>query len=332
MELRHLRYFVAVAEERHFGRAAERLHMAQPPLSQQIKQLEEQLGVRLLERTTRRVDLTDAGRELLTRGTRLLADLEALEQDVREIGHGSAGTLRVGFVGSSTYRLMPAIVHRMSAEYPAVRVQISGELLTPQAEQGIMEGRLDAAVLRPPVSSDTIALQPLTSNTLMLAVPRSHRLAESEGPVALGDLASEAIVSYSQDAVVSTTLQEAARRVGFRPHVVQRAQETSTLVALVAAGLGVALLPEETRSLASPDSIRFLPLTDVPPVGLALAWSRTSPSPLLETFRTVARAAAVEMAAQEATTTDPRLPEATAPSSGTPDPAAEAAAPEDPTP
>ena len=308
MELRHLRYFVAVAEERHFGRAAARLHMAQPPLSQQIRQLEERLGVTLLERTTRRVDLTDAGRELLTRGTRLLADLDALEHDVREIGQGAAGTLRVGFVGSSTYRLMPEIVRRMTAAFPAVRLQITGELLTPHAEQALQEGRLDVAVLRPPVKSEDIALQPLATNTLVLAVPRSHRLASRQGPVPLGDLAGEPVVSYSQDAVVTTALQEAARQVGFRPNVVQRAQETSTLVALVAAGLGVALVPEETRDLTASDAICFLPLEGVPPVGLALAWSRNTRSPLLESFRTVAQEAAADSGAPAAPSGAPAAP------------------------
>ena len=110
MDTRHLRYFIAVAEERHFGRAAQRLHMAQPPLSQQIRQLEEQLGTQLFERTTRRVELTPAGELLLDRGRRILRDLEELESDVAEVGAGAAGVIRIGLSGSATYRLLPTQV------------------------------------------------------------------------------------------------------------------------------------------------------------------------------------------------------------------------------
>ena len=122
MDLRQMRYFVAVAEERHFGRAADRLHMAQPPLSQQIKQLETALGTQLLERTTRKVDLTDAGRLMLERARQILADVESLEKDVREVGAGAAGVLRVGFVGSATYRVMPIVVQLARLELPGVRL------------------------------------------------------------------------------------------------------------------------------------------------------------------------------------------------------------------
>ncbi len=114
VELRHLRYFVAVAEEKHFGRAADRLHMAQPPLSSQIKQLEAELGTLLLERTTRKVDLTEAGALLLERARQILADVEATTTDVAEVGRGAAGVVRLGFSGTATYRLMPEIVRLAS--------------------------------------------------------------------------------------------------------------------------------------------------------------------------------------------------------------------------
>ena len=110
VELRHLRYFLAVAEEKHFGRAADRLHMAQPPLSSQIKQLEAELETLLLERTTRKVELTEAGALLMERARQILAEVEATKHDVAEVGRGAAGILRVGFAGTATYRLMPEIV------------------------------------------------------------------------------------------------------------------------------------------------------------------------------------------------------------------------------
>ena len=121
VELRHLRYFLAVAEEKHFGRAADRLHMAQPPLSNQIKQLEAELGTVLFERTTRRVDLTEAGALLMERARQILADVEATEIDVAEVGRGAAGVLRLGVSGTATYRLMPEVV-RVARERLAQRI------------------------------------------------------------------------------------------------------------------------------------------------------------------------------------------------------------------
>src|SRR5690625_957402 len=135
VELRHLRYFLAVAEEKHFGRAADRLHMAQPPLSNQIKQLEAELGTVLLERTTRRVDLTEAGALLLERARQILADVEATKTDVAEVGRGAAGVLRVGFSGTATYRLMPEIVRIALERLTLVRWLYSGEKVIAHCEE-----------------------------------------------------------------------------------------------------------------------------------------------------------------------------------------------------
>lgn len=170
VELRHLRYFLAVAEEKHFGRAADRLHMAQPPLSSQIKQLEAELGTVLLERTTRRVDLTEAGALLMERARQILADVEAAKFDVAEVGRGAAGVLRLGFAGTATYRLMPEIVRTARERLPLVRLQISGEMLTPQMEEALLENRLDIAVLRPPVRSAEIELENIQASDLVLSL------------------------------------------------------------------------------------------------------------------------------------------------------------------
>lgn len=289
MEIRHLRSFVAVAEERHFGRAAERLHIAQPPLSQQIKQLEAALGVRLLERTTRRVDVTDAGRVMLDRARQILADLAALEHDVREVGNGAAGILRVGFVGSATYRLMPTIVSAAREELPGVRLQITGEMLTPQLEAALLENRLDVAVLRPPVRASELALTPVETDRLLLAIPGDHPLARDSGPLALADLGGEAFVSYPQESALTSIVQEAARQVGFRPRIVQRAGETSTLMAFVAAGMGVAVVPEGVRGHATASAVAFRALPDMPVVELAAAHKGEKPSPLVRAFVDLAR-------------------------------------------
>ncbi|MBM6622317.1 LysR family transcriptional regulator [Micrococcaceae bacterium RIT802] len=282
METRHLRYFVAVAEERHFGRAAARLHMAQPPLSQQIKQLEEQLGTALLTRTTRRVDLTPAGEMFLGRARNLLAELEQLAQDVRTVGEGASGVLRVGFTGTATYRLMPGIVAAARRDMPGLQLNVQGEMLTPEMEEALVEGRLDVAVLRPPVRSTAIELTFLEQDRLSVALPENHRLAGRE-ELELSDLTDEPFVCYPPTSAVNLIVQEACRRAGFMPRVVQVARETSTLLTFVDAGLGVALLPTTAR-LPSSQRVTFRPLHDAPAVDLALAWKTGNDAPLVHNF------------------------------------------------
>jgi DNA-binding transcriptional LysR family regulator len=149
MELRHLRYFRAVAEERHFGRAATRLHMAQPPLSQQIKQLEDELGVRLLRRTTRRVDLTPAGEAYLVRVRSILDAVDAAGDEAQRIGSGLEGRLVVGCVGSATYSLLPALARALREQLPGVDFGFRGEMLSPDQVAALRDGSIDLGLLRP---------------------------------------------------------------------------------------------------------------------------------------------------------------------------------------
>lgn len=294
VELRHLRYFLAVAEEKHFGRAADRLHMAQPPLSSQIKQLEAELGTVLLERTTRKVELTDAGALLMKRARQILAEVEATKTDVAEIGRGAAGVLRVGFSGTATYRLMPEIVRIARERFPLVRLQISGEMLTPQMEEGLLENRLDAAILRPPVQSTELSLEEIQHSRLVVALNRQHPLADNTEPLDISELANENIVGYPRGSSVSSVVSELTRQAGFRPRIVQEATETSTLIALVGAGLGVAFVPG-SHSLPLNSSIVIRPLTDTVTVGLSTAWRTGNDSPLLASFLTLAREAAEDL-------------------------------------
>lgn len=282
MELRQLRYFVAVAEERHFGRAAVRLHMAQPPLSQQIKQLEEQLNTRLLERTTRRVDLTPAGELLLERARSLLAEVDQLAHDVELVGQGASGVVRIGVVGSATYRLLPRIVENARRRMPGLKLHVTGEMLTPDLERALEDNRVDVAVLRPPVHSTAIETRLLEQDELVVALPEEHELA-SRGTLRLEDLRDEPFVGYPRGSAVSGITLEATGRRGFRPRVVQEAGETSTLLSFVAAGLGVALVPTTRRNFAL-RGIVFRPLRDAPAVDLAIAWRRGNDSALITNF------------------------------------------------
>ncbi|MBO1267998.1 LysR substrate-binding domain-containing protein [Arthrobacter cavernae] len=285
METRHLKYFIAVAEERHFGRAAQRLHMAQPPLSQQIRQLEDQLGTPLLLRTTRKVELTPAGQLLLDRGRRLIEELEVLESDITQVGAGATGIIRAGFTGTATYRLMPLVVQAARRQLPGLRITVQGEMLTPQMETALEEGRLDVAVLRPPVRSSEVELKLLEQDELVAALPADSELAE-KGTLDIRELAKQDFIGYPTHSAVNTIFVDACRRAGFQPRIVQEAKETSTLLSLVAAGMGIALVPMTSRMFTF-QGVAFRQLRNPPPVDLAVAWNRNNRTPLIDNFLTL---------------------------------------------
>ena len=285
METRQLRYFISVAEERHFGRAAERLMMAQPPLSQQIKALEKELGVVLLNRTTRKVELTEAGQLLLERGQSVLNELETLVQDVKRVADGAQGVLRVGFAGAATYRHMPWMVEETRRHFPRMRLDIQGEMLTPQMEQGLLDRRLDVAVLRPPVNSQDIETMLIEEEELVVALPENSPHA-SRGVVDLDDLKDENFVAYPHGSAVHQVTLRACQEHGYVPKVVQRVRETSTMLALVAAEVGVGLIPASTKHYMVRGMV-LSPLRNPPRVDLTLAWLRDNQSPLLENFRQI---------------------------------------------
>lgn len=285
LDSRQLRYFIAVAEELHFGRAAERLHMAQPPLSQQIRRLEQRLGVTLLDRTTRRVELTPAGALLLERGRRLIAELDALAGDVTQTGKGVQGILRLGFTGTATYGLMPQVIREAVTALPGVSLTVSGELLTPQLEADLVEGRLDLAVLRPPVRNvGELAVRTLSREPVVVALPADSPLA-AQPVLRLEHLRAARFVDYLEESTVARVTSLACREAGFTPSVVQRAKETSTLLSLVAAGAGVALVPAAAQGFVLNGAV-FRPLAGGPTVELALAWRDADHSPLIARFVT----------------------------------------------
>ena len=282
MDTRLLRYFVAVAEERHFGRAAQLLHMAQPPLSQQIKQLEEQLDTQLLVRTTRKVELTPAGELLLARARVLLLELEQLERDVRLVGQGATGVIRLGSTGSATFRLMPRLIEASAQQMPGLQLNVRGEMLTPQMTEALTEGRLDLAILRPPVSGQDIDYMLLERDQLAVVLPAGHPLA-AQPELELAALRHEKFICYPQYSAVNTVFIEACRRAGFVPDVAQEVSETSTLLSFVAAGLGIGLLPM-SQYFPHDTKLVFRPLRNAPSVDLAIAWKAGNPSALVQNF------------------------------------------------
>lgn len=250
MELRHLRYFVAVAEERHFGRAAERLHMAQPPLSQQIRQLEGELGVTLLRRTTRRVDLTDAGQAYLVRARELLAGVEEAGLEAQRVAAGLAGRLAIGCVGSATYSLLPALARRLREELPGIDFAFRGEMLVPDQVRALLDHEIDLALLRPPVDDSTLSVATLRRERLVVVLPEGHRLAARKR-LRVRDLRDEDFIVHSarRRSVMHATVLDVCREAGFEARVRHEVAETSTMVTLVAGGLGVALVPEPVATL-----------------------------------------------------------------------------------
>ena len=250
MELRHLRYFVTVAEECHFGRAAERLHIAQPPLSQQIKQLEGDLGVQLLTRSTRKVELTAAGARYLERARAVLAAVDAAGAEASRVAAGEIGQLAVGFTGSATYELLPRLARVLREDSPGITLDLKGEMLTPVQVAALLDRTLDVGFLRPPVRSPDLDVRVLRREPLIAALPEPHRLA-ARARVRLADLRDEPFICYPSHrrSVVYDAVFDACRGAGFTPHEIVEVAETSTMVSFVAAGLGVALVPASVRHL-----------------------------------------------------------------------------------
>jgi len=280
MELRHLRYFAAVAETCHFGRAAERLHMAQPALSQAIRQLESELGTPLFERTTRQVSLTPAGSFMYGEAQRVLGTVEDSVRSVRRIADGRLGLVRLALTGTAAFTQLPRIARTVKHHLPGVALEIHADLLTPAQCDGLRAGSLDLGVLRPPVTGEGIDLRTIEVEPLVLAAPADHRLALEPG-VRISDLRTEGFILYSsRDSAVNDAVLRSCERAGFAPRREHEVLGTSALLALVAAGLGVALVPASVRSVPL-SGVVFRDVADAGSVELALAWRHEEPSPLV---------------------------------------------------
>lgn len=293
LETRQLQYFLAVAKAGNFSRAAEELRIAQPPLSRQIKLLEKRLNAELFERTPQGAILTPAGKFLAERTPAVLNELQELEDDVRAIAGGVSGVLRIGFVGTASYGIMPKLVARIRHELPEVEVRVSGEKLTPELERLLLGRKLDAAVLRPPVTSQQLELEDFGVDEFTLVVSPVHPLAGSAGPVNFTELKDHDYIAFQEGSAAETIIREAARDAGFELRIVQHVPETATVLALVAAGVGIALLPKGSVPKAT-EVLRTMEVTGGPQIGLSLAWLRGHQSPILRRIRPILE----ELAAQ----------------------------------
>lgn len=290
MELRHLRYFAAVAETCHFGQAAAQLHIAQPALSQAIRQLESELDVTLFTRTTRQVSLTPAGEFLRTEAARVLAAVDDSVRGVRRIGAGRHGLVRLGLTGTASFSHLPGIARVVKRELPEVALEIHADLLTPAQCERLQSGALDLGVLRPPATGEGLTLRTLEVEPLALAIPLDHRLAV-EPVVALADLRTEPFVAYSaRDSAVNEAVLRSCREAGFVPRREHEAPSTAVLLALVAAGLGVAVVPASVRALPL-EGVIFRDLLDAGSVELSLAYRTADDNPVVDAVIEVLEAA-----------------------------------------
>ena len=249
MELRHLRYFVAVAEELHFGRAAARLGIAQPPLSQQIRQLERELGVELLARTRRRVELTEAGRVYLHEARGILQRSAHATEAARRAARGETGALSVGVVASATYGLVPRVFRLFRDRHPDVALTLA-VLSTGAQVAALRAGQLQLGIARPPFGDETLVAEPLQEEPVIVALPGGHPLS-ARRTVPLGALAREPFVLFPRDRRPGwyDFMTGLCREAGFEPVVGQDAPELATAMALVAAGCGVTLVPASVKDL-----------------------------------------------------------------------------------
>ncbi|MDX5629642.1 MULTISPECIES: LysR substrate-binding domain-containing protein [unclassified Brenneria] len=289
LSLRQLQQFLAVAETMNYHRAAERLNMAQPPLTAAIRNMEDALGVRLFERTHRITGLTAAGEVLQEEARRTLAQMARAETLTRRAGQGLTGSLRIGFVASAVRHRLPAMVAGFSEQHPEVALDLH-EATTARQIKDLLEDRLDIAIVALPVpgyAASSLALRPLLSSRLVAAVPQDHALAGATS-LTIGALAGEAWVMFpqSEGPGLYQTIHAACERAGFIPRVAQRAVQMETILGLVAAGLGIALVPEFMQA-SGWENVAFRPLEE-PDASLtyevAFAWRKQDNTPLLTAF------------------------------------------------
>lgn len=295
MELRHLRYFIAVAEELHFTRAAERLHIGQPPLSQAIQALEAGIGAQLFARTSRSVRLTEAGKLFLLDARRILALSEQAAETARRAERGEAGELRVGFTFSTPLTpFFAAVINRYRREHPAVTLTLH-EMATLRQLDGLAQRTLDLGFIRPPErgAGDDVKLTTLRHDPLVAVLPSALPLARRK-TVAIRDLEGLPFVMYPPDAGTGIYPQifRLCRDAGFVPQVALEAGEASTIIGLVAAGCGVSVLPAAFGRIRM-DGVCYRPISDkAATTTLLLAQHADGGSPLVEDFVALALEAA----------------------------------------
>lgn len=288
MDLRQLRQFTAVAEELSFRRAAERLYMAQPPLSVAIRKLEEEIGEQLFERGSRGVRLTAAGQSAYEAAVKCLRDADDVLSAARAAAKGEAGRLRIGFIGSVTFGLMPRLIRAFSARYPNVKLELH-EATNAEAVSAVEGGTLDIGFVRVPTQRPPVVkFQQIERDVFCIALPATHPLAARKS-LRLKDLADQPFVGYARSRAggLHAAVTQLLQSVGVSPSVVQEGVQVQTVIGLVESGLGLALVPS-VSSAHAPRRVAFRPIRDLPRdavIGISLAYHEVQESMVARRFR-----------------------------------------------
>ena len=285
MELRQLRYFLAVAQELHFGRAAEKVHIAQSPLSRQIRQLEDSLGVKLFNRTRHRVELTEAGRAFVAHARAVLATTEQARQGAVKAAAGLYGRVSIGYTNSAIYTLFPQLLVQHRRTHPQVEIVLRDSLLTPMQIDALIDRKLDIGFLRPPVGNAAIESFVVARQTLLMACPAGHPLLQNE-EVDLSRFADQPFVMFSRglDSALTTTMLRVCHEAGFHPHIEQEVGVVPPVGCLVAHGMGGALVPSSAREMEF-RGVEFRNIKGVDEeLVMAMAWNREVESPARDSF------------------------------------------------
>jgi DNA-binding transcriptional LysR family regulator len=273
--------FIVVAEELNFRRAAERLHIAQPPLSQQIKRLEREVGATLLYRTTRHVGLTPAGEAFLREARRAVLAARAAPRAARETAAGQSGVVRLGFSGPTFYKVLVLMTRKYRERRPNVRLDVVGPVYGGELIERLSRDEIDAGLVRLPVPGSRIAIREITRHPMAVALPADHPLA-GRSQISLAELRDQPVISYpsNRGAGVLTVIHGAFLAQGFTPNILQEAPDTHTIMLLVGAGAGIGFVPVTAGHIKLPGVV-LVPVPDIPPLPLALAWREDDTNPAL---------------------------------------------------
>jgi DNA-binding transcriptional LysR family regulator len=289
IELRHLRYFLAVAEELNFGRAAQRLNITQPSLSRQIQNLEKQLDIILFERNQRQIQLTASGQIFLVEVEQILARFDQGIRVAKRASRGEIGRLTVGFQGSSVYDIIPISIKLFRDAFPKVEI-IMQHMTTSEQVMAMVENNLDVGFVIPPIADADLEVEILLQEPVVLALPENHPLA-IQAEISITALAEEPLVLASHDRGCGLHEQifDIYQKAGLRPNVVCAAREMQVMLGFVAAGIGIALLPSHVKNFHRTNVVYRVLIPEAPIAGLAIAWKSKNISPVLSAFLEIVR-------------------------------------------
>jgi DNA-binding transcriptional LysR family regulator len=284
MELRQLKYFITVAEELHFGRAAESLHLSQPALSKQIQALEDSLEIQLFERTKHWVRLTIAGQKFLETAHRILHEVEEGIQITRQVADGEIGRLRIGFTESTLFCLAPDIVKTYREQYPQIELILTNRGTEAQVE-ALRTHQIDVGFVYLPIREPSLSIHPLFEEVYIIALPTLHRLARQRR-IALQSLANEPLIFYPRSLapVLYANFIKCCEQAGFLPNIVQEAELAQTRLGLVAADVGITFVLSNAQSLSAKGVVYRPLMEDSLMLKLALAWRQNESSPVVYEF------------------------------------------------